>query len=141
MTETSGLAQEWQTLQHGHEQYEKSSLWIKITAVLLCFISLAVVIDLLLVGVLIVVLWLQEAIVRTSQARIGDRLLQLEAMHRLESSPVASAFQLHSQWLASRGGGMALLAEYARSAVRPTVAFPYVVLLLILLAALSMPPG
>jgi hypothetical protein len=39
---------------------------------------------------------------------------------------------LHSEWLASRSGVPGLLREYAVSALRPTVAFPYAVLLLLL---------
>jgi hypothetical protein len=42
------------------------------------------------------------------------------------------AFQLHSEWLASRSGMLGLLREYAVSALRPTVAFPYAVLLLLI---------
>ncbi|GAC1428631.1 MAG: hypothetical protein NVSMB6_28360 [Burkholderiaceae bacterium] len=141
MTDGSALAQEWQTLQQSHARVEHSVLWIKLAAVALCFISLAVVVDLLLVGVLIAILWLQEAIMRTSQARLGKRLLHLESLYVSDPMTPRAAFQLHTTWRASRGHGMALLAEYAASALRPTIAFPYVLLLLILLAALSTPPG
>ena len=41
------------------------------------------------------------------------------------------ACQLHSQWLAQRPGTFGLLQEYARSALRPTVAFPYPLLLVL----------
>ena len=137
----SALAQEWCALQRDHEQYEKNALWLKVVAIVLCFVALAVVIDLLLVGFLIAAIWLQEAIVRTGQARLGQRLLQLEE-HLRHGAPVsAAAFQLHTDWLARRGGSLGLLREYAGNALRPTVAFPYVVLLLVLVAALPAAAG
>lgn len=132
----AALAQEWGALQRDHEQYEKNALLLKIAAILMCFVALAVAVDLLLVGGLIAVLWLQEAIVRTGQARLGQRLLQIEEQLRRVSPVPFLAYQLHSDWLARRGGTLTLLREYAINAARPTVAFPYVALLLILLAAL-----
>jgi hypothetical protein len=39
--------------------------------------------------------------------------------------------QLHSEWQAGRGALTGMLIEYATSASRPTVAFPYVALLLV----------
>lgn len=141
MTFPSGLAQEWQILQKNHEKYESSTLTVKLVAISLCFVSLAVAVDLLLVGALISVLWVQEAILRTSQARIGKRLLQLESSYRQDNASDAGAFQLHSGWRNSRSGTGGLLAEYAGQVLRPTVAMPYAALLLILLAALSMAPA
>lgn len=130
------LAQEWSVLQRDHERYEMNALWLKALAFGLCFVALAVVVDLLLVGALIALIWLQEAIVRTGQARLGQRLLLIEAqLKRVSAAPVL-AFQLHSDWLAGRGGLLRLVREYAVNALRPTVAFPYVALLLVLLAAL-----
>jgi len=38
--------------------------------------------------------------------------------------------QLHSEWAAQRPGVIGLLAGYAASACRPTVAFPYAPLLI-----------
>ena len=141
MTDLSTLAQEWQLLQRDHERCESHALWLKIAAVVLCFISLAVVIDLLLVGLLIAILWVQEAIVRTAQDRLAKRLLDLEEAQRQAPGRQMVPFQLHSSWRANRGSALTLLAEYAVNAMRPTVVFPYAVLLLILLAALSTPPA
>ena len=140
MTDASPLSLEWQTLQRDYEQIERSTLWLKLAAVLITFAALAIPVDLLLVALLILVLWLQEAIVRTGQSRLGVRLLAIEALLRQPVPPSATAaFQLHSAWHASRGGCVALLREYTNNAVRPTVAFPHAVLLLILLAALTVP--
>jgi hypothetical protein len=138
MNDLSSLGLEWQSLQRDHEQYERSALWLKVLGVLITFAALAMPVDLLLTAVLLLVVWLQEAIVRTGQSRLGARLLAIEALVREAASPVAAAaFQLHSAWHASRGGIVSLLREYAGSAIRPTVAFPHAVLFLILLAAIA----
>lgn len=140
MNDVSLLGQEWQVLQQEHAQHERNALLIKLTATGAAFVSLAVVVDLLLVGVLILMLWLQEAMIRTTQARLAQRLMRLEALQRQELRQAADAFQLHTDWQAARGGFGSLIGEYLRNAARPTVAVPYVVLILVLMAALSMPP-
>lgn len=129
------LAQEWLALRQDHERHESMALWIKLGAVVLCFVTLAVAIDLLLAACLVLVLWLQEAILRTAQSRIATRLLQAEALMRQAASQTADAFQLHTQWLATRGSTGALLLEYLKNGCRPTVAFPYGVLLVLLAVA------
>ena len=88
---------------------------------------------LMIVGLFVLVLWLQEGIFKTWQSRLGERLVQLEGLIAQDQPPAGAAFQLHSGWMARRAGARALLAEYAASAARPTVAFPYVVLLLVLI--------
>jgi hypothetical protein len=138
MNDMSSLGLEWQSLQRDHEHYERSALWLKVFGILITFAALAMPVDLLLTALLILVVWLQEAIVRTGQSRLGARLLAIEALVRQAPSPgAASAFQLHSAWHASRGGIVALLREYGENAIRPTVAFPHAVLFLILLAAMA----
>jgi hypothetical protein len=82
---------------------------------------------------LVLMLWLQEAVLKTWQNRLADRLMGVEAMLRVEAKGVVLPFQLHSSWLAQRPGLKGLLQDYARSAARPTVAFPYVALLLLTL--------
>lgn len=141
MNRTSALSQEWCALQRDYEHCERSALWIKLAAILLSALALAVAIDILLVCGLIAILWVQEAIVRTGQTRMGNRLLEIEALLRQLPVQESEAYQLHSQWQSRRGGSLALLAEYAASCQRPTVAFPYVALLLLLVAALSTTTG
>ena len=41
----------------------------------------------------------------------------------------AVPMQLHSDWLARRPRGLALVAQYLKSALRPTVALPYPLLI------------
>jgi hypothetical protein len=127
------LAQEWTTLQNNHESYERSALLIKLVAVVLSAIAwVAGLVPEVLVA-LVLILWFQEAVLKTWQNRLADRLMALESMLRGEAEGVAQPFQLHSRWLAQRPGLKGLLQDYGRSAVRPTVAFPYVALLLLTL--------
>ncbi|MDP2788270.1 MAG: hypothetical protein Q8O79_09390 [Pseudomonadota bacterium] len=128
-TDNAALGQEWIALQNNHEQYEKGALLIKLLAVVLCAVGFALALHEVLIGALLLVLWLQEGIYRTSQARLGVRILRIEQGLKTGEN---AAFQLHSEWLASRPGLFGLLAEYAASALRPTVAFPYAVLLLMI---------
>ena len=110
------MNEEWLLLQKQHEQWEFAALAIKGFAVGLLAFNVSFVI------LLLAILWLQEAIIKTFQSRLGARLLRLEAMLREGSS---QPMQLHTDWLASRPRGLTLLGEYLRSAGRPTVAFPY----------------
>jgi hypothetical protein len=125
------LGQEWQTLQANHEQYEKSALLIKLTCLVLSTASLAFGIPLVWIAITIALCWLQDGIFKTFQSRLADRLLRIEAQLRQPQSPQL-AMQLHSEWLSSRPGTLALVIGYIASAGRPTVAFPYLPLLLLL---------
>jgi len=132
---TEAAAQEWAILQPLYERYEWSALTIKLLAVAL--FSAGLVIDVLAPWLILLclVLWLQEGIFKTYQARLGARLWQLEQL--LAGDAVTNgtlAFQLHRSWAAQRAGAHDLLLEYLRSASRPTVAFPYGLLLLVAVA-------
>ena len=137
----SALQHEWITLQNNHEQYEKNSLLIKLFAVALFAAALAVGMNDALSVLLIAVLWLQEGIFKTFQSRLGARILHLETLLKAEPSPPGAAFQLHSDWATQRTSGARMIAEYLRNALRPTVAYPYVVLLLITLAMVLAAPA
>lgn len=134
--DNAALGQEWITLQNNFEQYEKGGLLLKLLAIVLCAAGFALALHEVLIGALLVVLWLQEGIYRTYQSRLGVRILRIE---QGIVSGERTAFQLHSEWLAARPGMFGLLAEYGASALRPTVAFPYAILLLmiVLLVALA----
>lgn len=132
---TQPAAQEWAILQPLYERYEGLALVIKLLAVTL--FSAGLVIDVLApwLVLLCLVLWLQEGIFKTYQARLGERLLQLEQLLAGDAvATPAQVFQLHRGWAAQRAGAQGLLWEYLRSASRPTVVFPYGLLLLVALA-------
>ena len=127
------LAQEWTALQNNHEAQERNALWLKLVAILLVAGSWMTGLEPLLGALLVLVLWLQEAILKTWQHRLAERLRVIEAVFTHGPQGVDAPFQLHSQWLAQRPGLSGLLAEYGRSALRPTVAFPYALLCLLAL--------
>jgi hypothetical protein len=135
--ESSLLSQEWLALFKQHEQYEKNAMLVKLVATVLYAGGVAAAQDAILIGLMVLVLWLQESMQRTMQARLGARIALVEEL--LAHHPVADgqAFQLHTQWLATRKGFTGLLSEYAVNACKPTVAFPYAVFLLHLAAILS----
>ena len=120
------LHQEWLALQAQHERYEGLALLVKLAA----FAVVVVVPDNLLALALLALLWLQEAVLKTFQGRLADRLLVVEAGLKSGAETVA-AMQLHSDWLASRPRGAGLIAQYLKSALRPTVALPYPLLMLL----------
>ena len=121
----NALHHEWLALQSQHERYEALALVVK----LLAFTALVLVPDNGLALALLALLWLQEAVLKTFQGRLADRLLVVEA--GLKSGGDVPAMQLHSQWLASRPRGPALVGQYLKSALRPTVALPYPLLMLL----------
>lgn len=126
------LAQEWQTLQVNHEQHERNALSIKLACLALCLIGLALRLPPVWIGFTVLLCWAQEGIFKTYQSRLADRLLRIEAL-LVQPEPTPAAMQLHTDWAASRPGSSALIVSYALSALRPTVAFPYLPIVLILL--------
>ena len=124
------LATEWALLQNHFDSYEKCSLAIKLISIIV--VALASMFNGIngVVVTLLLVLWLQDAIWKTFQGRAEVRLLQLE--HLLEDTNNDSqAYQFNRQYLANRPSTLGLIVEYLLQATRPTMAFPYVVLLLI----------
>lgn len=125
------LAQEWTSLQNNHESHERSALLIKLVAVVLSTFAWVLGLDPVVLCALLLILWFQEAVLKTWQNRLAARLMGIEAVFKRGPQSTDEPFQLHSQWLAQRPGLAGLLLEYARSASRPTVAFPYAVLLIL----------
>lgn len=137
MPSTNPAAREWAVLQILHERYEFGALAIKLTAVVLFFAGIVIDLHATWLMLLMAVLWLQEGIFKTSQSRLGARLLQLEQLLAEGNGGQGEAFQLHTRWATQRPGTIGLVGEYLRSAMRPTVAFPYAVLLLVLVLLLG----
>jgi hypothetical protein len=128
-----GLQEEWTYLHRDHEMYERYSLAIKLTTVVIAFGGFAIGVDAVPMIVFILVLWLQDGIWKTSQARIGARLLSIENMLRAAYREAGSQYQLYSHWQATRGGVATLVLEYLRNALRPTVAYPYAALIVVMI--------
>ncbi|MFT7722790.1 MAG: hypothetical protein QM788_08155 [Roseateles sp.] len=121
----NALHHEWLALQAQHERYEALALAVKLAACAAC----ALVPDRGLALALLALLWLQEAVLKTFQGRLGERLLAIEPA--LKAGTGLPPMQLHSDWLAHRPRGAGLAAQYLKSALRPTVALPYPLLMLL----------
>lgn len=134
------LAAEWSLLQNQADSYEKYALLIKLLGTTLLAAALLVETASVLMLVILAILWLQDAIWKTFQARIEERLLALEtAIASCESSGQSpdKPYQLNSRFLQTRLGGTALIGEYLRQAVRPTVAYPHALLIATMILWLS----
>ncbi len=68
---------------------------------------------------------------KTFQARLGDRLLAVESALAPGADAAVAPMQLHRDWPARRPRGAGLVAQYLKSALRPTVALPYPLLMLL----------
>ena len=131
----SDLANEWYLLQNQFDSYEKYSLLIKLSAIgLLCVAYFLNNLN-IFVFFLLLILWVQDAIWKTFQSRIETRLLQLEnyiSSDELSEDVNDKVYQFNSLYLINRPSGIGLLNEYLRQTIRPTIAFPHILLLLML---------
>ncbi|VAW89587.1 hypothetical protein MNBD_GAMMA18-1707 [hydrothermal vent metagenome] len=122
---------EWCLLQNQFDSYEKHSLYIKLVSIIVLLSAEISNVMSIFVVLVLMVLWLQDAIWKTFQSRIEPRLLQIEKYISEESEE--SAFQFNSEYHSVRLSGLSLINEYVHQSIRPTVAFPHIVLILILL--------
>lgn len=123
-----GLGQEWSVLQNQFDSYEKYSLIIKLISTcvsIFAFLLTGVSFELLL---LIILLWGQDSIWKTFQSRIEPRLMIIEKHLAEENNQCA--FQFNTQYLENSYKGKALIFEYLRQSIRPTVAFPHAIIFL-----------
>ncbi|WP_028468329.1 hypothetical protein [Neptunomonas japonica] len=130
------LVNEWNTLQNQSDSYEKHSLYIKLLAIAItASAALLIAQTNLYIVIILAILWLQDAIWKTFQARISERLIKIEtALRDTSSLHNVPPCQLNSEWLAKRSGFVGLIKEYLCQAARPTIAFPYILLIGLLLS-------
>jgi len=126
--------QEWKSLHDNHEKYEQYALLIKLLSITITVICLALSIDNIIFILLLSILWIQEGIWKTFQARVSDRIEKIE-QSLLDNQMKFNVFQFYSEWSESRPNALLLVLEYLKNALKPTVAFPYVPLMLITLIA------
>ncbi|MCW8944044.1 MAG: hypothetical protein OQL27_04660 [Sedimenticola sp.] len=129
--EKQELKTEWCLLQNQFDCYEKHSLYIKLLSVIVLVAAEISDVITLFIVMLLMVLWLQDAIWKTFQSRIETRLLQVEKYIAEQSEE--RAFQFNSDYQRIRLNGLSLVNEYALQSIRPTVAFPHIVLILVVL--------
>jgi hypothetical protein len=135
------LQSEWITLQNQFDSYEKCSLAIKLFSILICCI-LVFALDAgawtLLVAA---ILWLQDGIWKTFQNRIGKRLEVVEQAiqdnpHHLPEHLLQMGMQFNLAWAQSRPRAIGLVREYIQQSLKPTVAYPHVVLVFLVIGEL-----
>lgn len=128
------LYSEWALLQNQFDSYEKYSLIIKLINVTILAIAYFANSISLFILCLLLILWLQDAIWKTFQSRIETRLLTLETAIKNNHSDKESstiAYQFNSEFEKNRKSIIGLIAEYCRQAIRPTIAFPHFLLVVL----------
>lgn len=126
------LKQEWHTLQSATDNFEKFSLVIKLIAISLLFVAYAVGINGSPVAMILACLWLQDAIWKTFQSRHENRLVLLE--QAIANGKAEQAYQFNVAFNNTRPSTFGLIKAYLVNALRPTVAFPHVVLIVLTFA-------
>lgn len=137
-TNANALQSEWITLQNQFDSYEKCSLAIKLTSVLVCCFLVFSVNAGIGGSLIIAILWLQDGIWKTFQNRISQRLVVVEqAIHDEINQGQTSrlGMQFNLVWSQSRANVLGLLSEYLKQSLKPTVAYPYVVLIIFVVVA------
>lgn len=129
------LMQQWQTLHNSHESYESYALIIKLIAITTTLIALSFSLNNYSLLLLLAILWLQEGIWKTFQQRTVSAILEIESKLMLgdieqHSAPV-KPYLFYSQWQDSRQSSLGLVKEYVGNALKPTVIFPYLPLILL----------
>ena len=124
---------EWAILHSDIEKYARSSLLIKLFSIFIILLAIGYSVDERLVIAVIFILWLQDGIWTTFQKRLEARILFVEQALKNEADGECVAFQLYSQWALQRQGLIGLIKEYLFNAAKPTVAYPYALLVLLML--------
>ena len=122
-----GLQKEWLYQQRAYDDYERSALHIKLFAFSALFILFYLKLSLLIGGIVLATIWLSEGIWKTFQSRIETRLLKVEAA--ISAKTNIDACQFNSEFLAQRGSAASLVAEYIKQSLKPTVAYPHILLI------------
>ncbi|WP_119393787.1 hypothetical protein [Salinibius halmophilus] len=130
----STLSQEWVLLQHQFDSYEKHSLYIKFVALALLTTGLLSGLTLWLLVPILAIVWLLDGIWKIFQSRIEVRLLKVEQAFRQQE--VITACQFNREFLNERQGSVGLIFEYLRSSLRPTVAYPHALLIVLAIASI-----
>ncbi len=133
--ETKEFQTEWCLLQNQFDSYEKHSLYIKLLSVIVLLAAEALDVISIFMLLILLVLWVQDAIWKTFQSRIEPRLLQIEKYisEGIGEGSENGVCQFNTEYQKVSLSGLSLIMEYARQSIRPTVAFPHIVLILILL--------
>jgi len=123
---------EWAIIHSDIEKYERFSLVIKLVSVVISVIFITHSINEWFAIAVILVLWLQEGIWKTFQKRLETRIIMVEDELQTNSDEDGKAFQLYTQWDKQRQNISGLIKEYLSSAAKPTVTYPYLILIVLM---------
>lgn len=139
LTDTKNLlSHQWLSLHSDHEQYERYALLIKLSAIMITLATVIFPSTYLSKIVLLLITWLLEAVWKTFQARTASAIITIERqlinneLNEEEKKP-ATHYSMYSQWQANRCGLNTLLGEYITTSLKPTVLFPYIPLLMLVI--------
>ncbi len=131
------LLKQWQTLHNSHENYEQYALIIKLLAVAISIAVIALSLTMLFAVFLLSILWLQEGIWKTYQYRIANAIITIEDQmtdkYSEHTNKVEQPYLLYKKWQLNRGTNKQLVKEYLTNSVKPTVIYPYLPLMAVLL--------
>ena len=129
--------QEWLLLQAQCEQSERCALFIKLVCLMLTATLIALATSKVLIASFVLIFWLQEAIWKTFQSRTEARLITIESMLNNASEATTNKtnqpFQFNLAFQANRPSGSNLILSYLKQALRPTIAYPYLVLIAVII--------
>jgi len=125
------LQNEWAIIHRDIESYARFSLLIKLVSILICTLAIVFSIKTFSSIFIILVLWLQDGIWKTFQQRLENRILLIES--NIQNKRDDNPFQLYSEWKNKRLKNILLIKEYCFNSLKPTIAYPYAVLISLLL--------
>ncbi|WP_448548374.1 hypothetical protein [Thalassotalea fusca] len=111
------LSSEWQILQKQSDQFETWSLILRLVAIVLLFTSLLTQVP-WLCGLVFLLLWLQDAIWKTFQARTENRLIEIE--RAIADDLPLTPYQFNYPFSIQPRSSVILIGEYLKQALRPT---------------------
>ena len=131
------LVEQWRTLHNNHESYENYALIIKLVATALALFSFIFSVATFISLLLLATLWLQEGIWKTFQQRTASAIMAVEDKLALnepeQSAETIKPYLVYTQWQDNRPSAKALIAEYVSNSLKPTVLYPYVPLMIVVL--------
>lgn len=129
------LTSEWQVLHYSHEKYEHLALLIKLFSVALTVFTITSSLSCLIAMLLLAVLWLQEGVWKTFQARTSARIEAIENAINTNKNTESKfdAFYFYNHWSQNRPTTTNLISSYIKSALKPTVIYPYLPLMIVVL--------
>ncbi len=129
------LVQEWLALQKQSDDFDKYSLLIKLFNVVVVILAFGYSLHSMLTLAIIVIVWMQDAIWKTFQSRTEQRIILLEKdIAEVKSGQEGQSilpFQLNQQFAENRPSTVGLIKEYLKQSLRPTVAYPHILLLIL----------